>query len=127
MTKALSSTHTHRADGSVGSTRTRRVSTARLPVYQGDESRAAAPWWEMGLCRGADPGLFFPPDDDARRERHDREEAAKELCLQCPVRRTCLDHALAVPEWFGVWGGTTELERKTLRQTRQVHGAEVGS
>jgi WhiB family transcriptional regulator, redox-sensing transcriptional regulator len=114
MTETLSTT----GHADTGRTRAQRASTARLPVYRGEESRTPEQWWEMGACRGADPRLFFPPDEDARRERQHREEVAKELCVQCPVRETCLHHALAIPEWFGVWGGTTEVERKALRQSR---------
>jgi WhiB family redox-sensing transcriptional regulator len=32
----------------------------------------------------------------------------------CPVVRQCLDHALAVREPYGVWGGLTEDEREEL-------------
>jgi WhiB family transcriptional regulator, redox-sensing transcriptional regulator len=125
MTNALSATP--HSDAGPDRPRARRASSARLPVYQGEPSRTPTLWWERGMCRGADPGLFFPPEDDARRERQHREEAAKTLCGQCPVRETCLDHALAVPEWFGVWGGTTEVERKAIRQrrTRRPQGADV--
>lgn len=42
--------------------------------------------------------------------------AAKlEICNVCPVRAECLRFALAAEfETFGVWGGTTGIERKTL-------------
>lgn len=33
------------------------------------------------------------------------------VCSSCPVRTTCLDHALTAPERFGVWGGTTAEQR----------------
>lgn len=125
MTNALDVTP--QTDKAMDRPRPKRASSARLPVYQGEATRAPAPWWERGMCRDADPALFFPPEDDARRARHSREEAAKALCTQCPVRGTCLDHALAVPEWFGVWGGTTEIERKAIRarRTRRTRGAEA--
>jgi WhiB family redox-sensing transcriptional regulator len=41
--------------------------------------------------------------------------AQKALCDICPVRRNCLDDALAHPELVGCWGGTTEHERRRLR------------
>ena len=39
-------------------------------------------------------------------------EAIRALCEGCPVRRECLDAALANPDLMGLSGGTTELERK---------------
>jgi WhiB family redox-sensing transcriptional regulator len=30
------------------------------------------------------------------------------------VRQQCLDHALRVPETFGIWGGTTPTERAQM-------------
>jgi WhiB family redox-sensing transcriptional regulator len=79
------------------------------PVHESYE------WQEQGLCRGADVEQFFADDPDlgqvARRERTD---AAKAVCASCPVARQCLDHAMRVPEPFGIWGGTTAAERSRL-------------
>jgi WhiB family redox-sensing transcriptional regulator len=41
-----------------------------------------------------------------------REEArAKLICADCPVLTQCRDHALSVPETWGIWGATTPRER----------------
>ena len=37
------------------------------------------------------------------------------MCAGCPVRAQCLEHALAHDERFGVWGGTSERERRRLK------------
>jgi WhiB family transcriptional regulator, redox-sensing transcriptional regulator len=108
-----------------------RPSTRRVGVPRPRPYPAAVPgepqlWWESGACRGADPVLFFPPDQDRARERMEREQAAIALCRSCPVRRVCLKHALAVPERFGVWGGTTEIERRNLHRRLRA-GAESDS
>jgi len=42
---------------------------------------------------------------------------ALDVCGFCPVRRSCLAYALADDEDYGVWGGTTEVQRDVLRQT----------
>ncbi|MFO7701064.1 MAG: WhiB family transcriptional regulator, partial [Acidimicrobiia bacterium] len=42
------------------------------------------------------------------------EAIALAVCAACPVRVECLGHALATNERFGVWGGTTEKERRSL-------------
>ena len=41
-----------------------------------------------------------------------RQEArAKLICADCPVLARCRDHALSVPEAWGIWGATTPRER----------------
>lgn len=59
--------------------------------------------WTRGACRISDPELFFRVDD---------EDHAVAICGVCPIRLECLNHALNKPERFGVWGGTTESERR---------------
>ncbi|GAA2690649.1 MULTISPECIES: WhiB family transcriptional regulator [Actinosynnema] len=60
-------------------------------------------------CVGEDPELFFPFPG-----QHDQVAAAKSVCGRCPVRQACLAHALH-HDAEGVWGGTTEDERRQLR------------
>jgi WhiB family redox-sensing transcriptional regulator len=36
------------------------------------------------------------------------------MCLRCPVRRECADHALLTREPYGVWGGLTEDDRSAV-------------
>jgi WhiB family redox-sensing transcriptional regulator len=40
--------------------------------------------------------------------------AARKNCARCPVAAECLEHALAVPELYGVWAATTPKERKRI-------------
>ena len=49
-------------------------------------------------CHLVDPDLFFA-------EAPVDVERAKALCIDCPVRTTCLAGALARREPWGVWGG----------------------
>lgn len=65
------------------------------------------PWAVYAACRDADADLFFP----ATREE---ERRALALCAICPVADDCLAYALDSRERFGVWGGTTERERRLL-------------
>jgi WhiB family redox-sensing transcriptional regulator len=44
--------------------------------------------------------------------------AARAMCAKCPVASACLAEALADPSLTGVWGGTTDEERKGLRKPR---------
>ena len=76
---------------------------------------ATTSWREVGRCKGADPSVFFPEDDD------DLADDAKAICDPCPVRETCLEHAITVREKLGVWGGYTAKERRRLvRQRRRA-------
>ncbi|HEX6237170.1 MAG TPA: WhiB family transcriptional regulator [Acidimicrobiales bacterium] len=71
-------------------------------------------WRQHAACRGLDPTIFFPATDD-------ESDAAKEVCAQCAVREACLEHALAVREKDGVWGGCNERERRRIiRQRRRA-------
>jgi len=66
--------------------------------------------WRAGaLCSGSDPDLWFSPGAIEHKE-------AKRICRDCPVRRECLEYALATPVDQGVWGGMTERERRSYRR-----------
>src|SRR4051795_8076807 len=89
-----------------------RMGEARQP----DEPGAAmlqlpGEWVERALCRKVDPELFFPAAG-----RH--PTSAKKICARCPVQPDCLGWALANNEEFGVWGGTSEQERRRMRAKR---------
>ncbi|MER5494251.1 WhiB family transcriptional regulator [Streptomyces sp. NPDC002490] len=69
-------------------------------------------WQNQAACHttpGTNPETFFPEPDEM-----DRIRAAKTLCAQCPVRRTCLDAALENGDRDGIRGGLTEQERDAL-------------
>ncbi|MFE2925609.1 WhiB family transcriptional regulator [Streptomyces goshikiensis] len=77
---------------------------------------AAHHWqWQLrAACRNLGPEPFFHPAGERGEDRDERDEAAKRVCAGCPVRTACLEHALRTRESFGVWGGLTEEERRTL-------------
>ena len=66
-------------------------------------------WMANGLCAEVDPELFYPEAGAPNRD-------AKAVCAGCEVRAECLAYALAHRERHGVWGGTTERERRRLRR-----------
>ncbi|MCP4436791.1 MAG: WhiB family transcriptional regulator [Actinomycetia bacterium] len=72
----------------------------------------APPWAATAACKGLDPGIFYPADEE-------EAEAAKEVCGQCPVQETCLEHAIERREHNGVWGGATERERQRIIRRRR--------
>lgn len=65
---------------------------------------------DLAACRGA-TGFMYP--SDAR-----GVPAAKAVCAGCPVRAECLEFALANDERWGVWGGTSERQRRAMRAVR---------
>jgi WhiB family redox-sensing transcriptional regulator len=65
-------------------------------------------WASMGECRSVADDSCFPEPGQATADALDR-------CSFCPVRRSCLASALAGDEEFGVWGGTTEIQRDVIR------------
>lgn len=65
------------------------------------------PWAVFAACKDADPTMFFG-------STREDERAAVAVCNTCTVRDHCLEFALETRERFGIWGGTTERERKRL-------------
>jgi WhiB family transcriptional regulator, redox-sensing transcriptional regulator len=64
-------------------------------------------WQDFALCAETDPEAFFPEKGGSTRE-------AKKVCQSCLVRAECLEYALEHGERFGIWGGTSERERRRL-------------
>jgi WhiB family transcriptional regulator, redox-sensing transcriptional regulator len=79
------------------------------------DNRAA--WWSRAACSTADPELFFPIS--AAGPALKQVARAKAICARCPIRQACLDYALYAGAVQGVWGGTTEAERRVLSQRRR--------
>lgn len=80
-------------------------------VVNADEAADALAWMSHARCRGVSPSLFFPPDGEGVLE-------AQPVCADCPVRDTCLQFALANDIGNGVWGGTSERERRRILRRR---------
>ena len=74
-------------------------------------------WRHLAACRHVDADLFFPGGAAGAFAEH--IAAAKDLCRVCPVTDACLSFALRTNQEYGVWGGTTEDERRHLR--RRLH------
>jgi len=71
-------------------------------------------WQSDAACVGDMAAAFYPPVGSERKSvRINREQRAKAVCVSCPVRLDCLEHALAHDERYGIWGGMTGRERRT--------------
>jgi WhiB family redox-sensing transcriptional regulator len=71
-------------------------------------------WRDDAACRHTDPDLFFPVGTAG--PALDQINEAKRICRACPVRERCLAWALNLGTASGVWGGTTEDERRAMRR-----------
>lgn len=67
------------------------------------------PWMGQGACRGMDTSQFVT-------ERATSTADAKAVCRSCPVVGECLAFALGHLELRGVWGGTSQRERRAMRR-----------
>lgn len=75
-------------------------------------------WQWQGSCMGQDSSVFFSPEAERGVKRQRREDAAKAICATCPVMERCRQHALAVQEPYGVWGGLSESDRARILESR---------
>jgi WhiB family transcriptional regulator, redox-sensing transcriptional regulator len=69
-------------------------------------------WRDQAACRRADPELFFPVSE-ADPAAHQIWQA-KQICDACPVEGPCLAWALRNSVTDGIWGGSTQSERRAL-------------
>ena len=66
-----------------------------------------------GLPTGPEP--FFPEKGES-----DLARAAERVCATCPVTAECLNFAFLVGADFGIFGGTTAEERRTLLRDQRA-------
>lgn len=82
---------------------------APLPPYDGTQ-----PCLQFGLA------TFFPEPGG----HPSIYQQAKAVCFSCPFRAACLAHALSL-NLPGVWGGTTENDRREIRAALGVRPSQV--
>jgi WhiB family redox-sensing transcriptional regulator len=71
-------------------------------------------WRRHAICRDTDPDLFFPVGTTG--QALVQIDRAKDVCDQCTVKVDCLEFALETNQDSGIWGGTSEEERRKLRR-----------
>ena len=80
-------------------------------------------WRHHAACRDVDPELFFPIGNTGPALL--QIEEAKYVCRRCPVSESCLRWALDSGQDAGVWGGTSEDERRALKRRATYAKAHV--
>ena len=68
---------------------------------------------------GLSPDLFFPVGNTG--PAVEEIQAAKAVCQGCQVQDACLQFALETNQEAGIWGGSTEDERRRLRRAWLAH------
>lgn len=80
------------------------------------------PWFILEddpLCSQTDPELFFPEEKLYSKTAYYSDlRAAKDICSKCPLIVECFKYAITNHPVQGVWGGTTEAERREVRRGR---------
>jgi WhiB family redox-sensing transcriptional regulator len=79
-------------------------------------------WRNRSACRDSDPDVFFPIGSTG--PALEQIATAQRICTACTVRDECLEFALATNQEAGIWGGTTEEERRALQLTPAPRPAE---
>lgn len=71
-------------------------------------------WRDEAVCRETDPDLFFPIGTTGQALL--QIDRAKQVCNECTVQVSCLEFALETNQDSGIWGGTSEEERRDIRR-----------
>lgn len=91
-----------------------------------DQMSGSATTWPMAglpidLPTAADATLPCQESQDGDlwfAERGEDVERAKTMCRQCPIKRECLDGAIARREPWGVWGGEVFIDGVIVARKR---------
>jgi WhiB family redox-sensing transcriptional regulator len=70
-------------------------------------------WMAKGKCKELPPSTFFPSDGVG-------VDIARKICADCPVKSPCLEYAMENHIDHGVWGGTSERERRRIARARRL-------
>jgi len=72
-------------------------------------------WMSRAKCKGRVDIDFFP-------DKGQPATQARRFCADCPVKTQCIEYAVVNNLRDGVWGGTTPMERRTMRRQRGLVG-----
>jgi WhiB family redox-sensing transcriptional regulator len=68
-------------------------------------------WARRAMCQDLNTEDFYP-------QRGESTVHIKMICRSCPVVKPCLEYSMRNMEKFGIWGGTSERERRKMRTAR---------
>jgi WhiB family redox-sensing transcriptional regulator len=111
--------HRRRQEWTVLQSHQQSLQEARVPIQRSGRREEGDPWHSEAVCRRDEAALFFAPSKEPTADRLSREAAAKRVCARCPVMVECREHALLLPEPYGVWGGLMAAERRVVQARRR--------
>lgn len=76
-------------------------------------------WMEDALCAQTDPDIFYP-------EKGGSTAPATSVCNNCMVRDECLEYAVSNDIRHGIWGGTSDNDRKRMARERKIGRVQRG-
>lgn len=91
-----------------------------VAAHPGGDVRNDTAWMDRAACAGMNLTAFYPLGD-----RNAVSAEAADACDVCIVQPQCLRYALDNGE-SGIWGGTTEEDRRALRRREQRRAREDG-
>jgi len=74
--------------------------------------------YEAPLCASVG-GDFWFPEKEAGSSNSTEMLMAKSICRRCPHQAECAEWGIQ-NEYFGIWGGITEGERRRIRRERKI-------
>jgi WhiB family redox-sensing transcriptional regulator len=74
--------------------------------------------WDLAECRGVYTELFYRVEEERNTSAYRYINAVRSICGRCPIQRDCLSYAFG-NEDFGVWGGLTSLERRSIIEPKK--------
>lgn len=74
--------------------------------------------WDKAECRGAYTNLFYDIEEERNFSAYQYINAVRSMCARCPIWFECLAYAFS-NEGFGVWGGMTSLERRSIYEPQK--------
>lgn len=86
-----------------------------MTAQRAPHATLAGGWRATAACLDEDPELFFP-DGETGTSARNQLELARRICAGCDVRLQCLEAALSSQASYGMWGGTTAEERRSMRR-----------
>lgn len=92
----------------------------RSPENSPGSESLATEWVTRRNCAETDPNVFFPSDGAG-------VIAAQRVCRECPVKEPCREYALANNITHGVWGGTSERQRRRILRDRRRAAAAANA
>lgn len=105
---------------SVSSSRSRKGMRSAQELMQGifdlgygKQSAQDLGWMEDALCAQTDPDIFYP-------EKGGSTAPATSVCSSCPVKSECLEYAVTNDIRHGIWGGTSDNDRKRIARERKA-------